>query len=181
MVDEGFAVHLRRVDQPFGGEAGVVVDLGRGVLGLGDQRGGALLGLDEVSGGALLALGEDLGTSFLGLGGDPAGLLVSRTQDRGALGTERARQRCLVEGGVGGLSVGLAQLVLEFADARLEMAHLSGDRFEVHAHLVRVETALAQGRKVHAGNLGRRRARGGEDSAFVHSFKTTASDRRESA
>ena len=45
--------------EPLGGESCVVIDLGRGVLRLGDQRGGAFLGLDQVLRAALLGIGED--------------------------------------------------------------------------------------------------------------------------
>ena len=129
-LDERFAVHLRRLDESLGGQARVVVDLSGRALGLGDQRRGALLGLDEVRGAALLALGEDLGASFLGLGGHATGLFVGRTQDRRALGAEGAGQGRLVEGRVRGAALGLAQLVLEFADAGLEVAHLARDRLQ---------------------------------------------------
>jgi hypothetical protein len=174
VLDEGLAVDLGRLHQPLGGEASVVIDLRGGVLGLGDERRGPLLGLDQVGGGALLALGEDLGASLLGLGRDPTGLLVRGAQDRGTLGAQRTGERRFVEGGIGGAALGLTELVLELADPRFEVAHLARDHLEVDADLVGVEAALAQGREVHACDLGRRLTRGRVDSAFVHSFQTTA-------
>ena len=111
-------------------------------LGLGDDRGGALLGLDEVRGAALLGLGEDLGAALLRLGGDASGLFVSRSQDRGALGAEGARECRLVKGRVGRAALGLGQLILEFADPGLEVADLARDGLQMEADLVGVEPPL---------------------------------------
>ena len=159
-LDERFAVDLRRVDEALRGQTRVVLYGGRGRLGLSDQRRRALLGLHEMGGAALLTLGEDQGTSFLRLGRDAPGLLVRGTKDGGTLGPQRAGQGRLIERRVRRAPLGLAQLVLEFSDPALEVAHLARDGLELDADLARVVTPLAQRREVHPGDFGRGLARG---------------------
>src|ERR1019366_9350976 len=173
-VHECLAVHLARVDETLRREARVVVDLVRGVLGLGDDLRGSFLGFDQVGRTALLALGEELGTAFLGFGGDARGLFVRHAQYRRALGSERARQGRLVEGRIRGAALGLGELGLQFVDPGLHVGHFTGHGLEVQPYFLGVDSTLSNGREVDSGYLGRRLARGGEDSAFVHSLKTTA-------
>jgi len=174
-LDQGLAVHLRRIDQPLRREARVMIDLGGRALGFGDECGSALLGFDQLRGGAMLAFGEHLGAALLRLGGDAAGFLVRRAKDRGALGPERARERGFVERGVGGPALRVGQLLLELSDPVLQVAHLTGHRFEVESNLLGVNTTFSLCREVRPDNFGRRLTRGGENSAFVHSLKTTTS------
>src|SRR5664280_2153816 len=173
-VHECLAVHLARVDEALRREARVMVDLVRRVLGFGDDLRGSFLRFDQVARAALLTFGEELGTTFLGLGGDACGLFVRHSQYRRTLGPQRARQRRLVKSRIGDAALRLGELGLELMDPGLHVGHFTGTGLEVQPYLLGVDATLANGGEVGSGYLGRGLTRGGEDSAFVHSFKTTA-------
>src|SRR5271170_5937881 len=168
MLNECFAVDLRRLDQSFGRAARVVVNLRRGVFCFSDDRRRTLLGFDEMISASLLSLGEDLRAALLGLGGDSSGLFVSGAKDRGALGAQCAGQGGLVKGGIGRAPLGLDDLILQFTNATFEVTHFAGYGFEVEANFVGVDAAFAKRREVHPGDLGRRLTRWREGSAVIH-------------
>ncbi len=120
--NHGIAVDLGRLDQAFGSEARIVVDLRGTVFGLGQHRSGALLGLDEMVGRAFLALGEEEGRALLSLGGNATRLFVGRAQDRGALRSQSTREGRLVKSRIRRAPQGLGELFLQVANATFEVA-----------------------------------------------------------
>ena len=130
-----------------------MIDLRRGRLGVGDQRGGALLGLNEVIGAPLLGVGKNLRASFLRFGGDASRLFVRRTQNCRTLGTERTRERRFVQYRVGRAAFGVAELLARLTKALLEMGDLSRDCFEMLLDFLGVNAAFTQHRKTGAHNL----------------------------
>ena len=111
---------------------------------LGGRRLGQRLQLVHLA----LRLAEQRGRPFLGLDHNPSRLLVGVAQDLGAVLAQGRRQGGLVHHGVGGPLLGLGQGCPQLFLARFERFEAAGDRLQVRAHLVGVETAADHGEGV---------------------------------